>query len=380
MGAPDSDSLTGMDTHAVVNLIAIRRNALALSEFAGKPVLAPVKANAYGHGAARVALTLEPEDQIVGFAVATASELLELRAAGLSKDIVLLTPPARDDLPRLVSANASFVVSSSQEIIALQTEARSQAAQIRVHLKLNTGLNRLGARSEDAARMLLEASRASNLELYGVMTHLVDSEEATPAHAANQIEGFLDFLQTHNPDVKYRHAANTGGVLNRGLGAHFDLIRPGIGLYGYAPGPDMAGIINLEPAMTLNSRVLFVKTVRAQEIVGYNATWAAQRDSTLATVRIGYADGYHRSLSNRASMIVDDHTVPVVGRVSMDQTVLDVTGLEVRVDARVTVFGPGPITAETVAGWAGTNSYEVLTGIAPRVERVYGPPSSRNPT
>ncbi len=362
-----------MDTHALVNLQAIRRNALALSDFAGKPVLAPIKANAYGHGAPRVALALEQDDHIVGFAVATASELLELRSAGVSKDIMLLTPPALDDLEKLVSASASFVVSSTDEISSLQAEANAQNARIRVHLKVNTGLNRLGARSEDAARVMLEISRASNLELYGVMTHLMDSEQADPAHAAQQIERFTDFLQTHQPDVKYRHAANTGGVLNRALNAYFDLVRPGIGLYGYAPGPEMAGIVALEPAMTLMSRVIFVKNVQAGEVIGYNATWTAAQDSTLATVRIGYADGYRRALSNRASMIVGGHIVPVVGRVSMDQTVLDVTklSLEVRVGDAVTVFGSGQITAETVAGWASTNSYEVLTSVAPRVERVY---------
>ncbi len=360
-----------MDAHAVIDLGAIRRNARALSGFAGVPVLAPVKANAYGHGAARVASALELDDHVVGFAVATASELLELRAAGVSKDVVLLTPPSSEDLGKLVSAGASFVVSSSQEIASLQAEASAQNARIRVHLKINTGLNRLGARPDDAARVMLEASRASHLELYGVMTHLVDSEDADPAHAADQIGRFQDFLRTHDPDVKYRHAANTGGVLNRALGAQFDLVRPGIGLYGYAPGPQMAGIVALEPAMTLVSHAIFVKTVRAGDAVGYGATWTAAQNSTLATVRIGYADGYRRALSNRASMIVADILVPVVGRVSMDQTVLDVTGLAVQVGDAVTVFGPGRITAETVAGWAGTNAYETLTGIAPRVERVY---------
>lgn len=362
-----------MDTHAIVNLQAIRRNARALSEFAAKPVLAAIKANAYGHGAPRVALALGQDDQIVGFAVATPSEAFELRAAGVSKEVVLLTPPALDDLEKLVSVNTSFVVSSTEEISSLQAEARAQNVRIRVHLKLNTGLNRLGAHPDDAARVLLAASRASNLELYGVMTHLVDSEDADPAHAARQIERFTDFLRTHQPDVKYRHAANTGGVLNRALGAQFDLVRPGIGLYGYAPGPAMAGIVRLEPAMTLLSRVIFVKTIHSGETVGYNASWTAAQDSRLATVRIGYADGYRRALSNRASMIVAGRVVPVAGRVSMDQTVLDVTDhdLELRVGDAVTVFGPGQITAETVASWAGTNSYEVLTSIAPRVERVY---------
>ncbi len=362
-----------MDTHAIVNLNAIRSNALNLSGYAGKPVLAPVKANAYGHGAPRVALALEQDDFIIGFAVATASEVLELRAAGVSRDVVLLTPPAPDDLEKLVSVNTSFVVSSLEEVRALQTEAHAQNVRTRVHLKVNTGLNRLGARPDDAARVLLEINRASNLELYGVMTHLVDSEDTPPVHASQQIALFRDFLELHQPDVRYRHAANTGGVLNRDLNAHFDLVRPGIGLYGYAPGPGMTNIIKLEPAMTLMTRVIFVKSVRTSEVVGYNATWTATRDSLLATVRLGYADGYHRRLSGRSSMIVHGQAVPLAGRVSMDQTVLDVTDLaaEVRVGDDVIAFGPGQITADTVAGWAQTNSYEVLTSVAARVQRVY---------
>lgn len=362
-----------MDTHAIVNLGAIRRNARRLSEFADKPVLAPIKANAYGHGAPRVALALEQDDFIVGFAVATASEVLELRAAGVSREILLLTPPSDGDLGRLVAVGASFVVSSSQEIAGLQREASAQDIRVRVHLKVNTGLNRLGARPEDAVRMMLEIARTSSLEFYGLMTHLVDSEDADPAHAMHQIEAFRNFCDAHQPDVKYRHAANTGGVLNRALGAEFDLVRPGIGLYGYAPGPEMEGIVALEPAMTLVSRVIFLKFVQSREIVGYNASWTAARESRLATVRIGYADGYHRSLSNRASMIVGGGIVPVAGRVSMDQTVLDVTDLdsELRIGDAVTVLGSTGITAQTVADWAGTNAYEVLTSIAPRVERVY---------
>jgi alanine racemase len=365
-----------MDTHAIINLQAIRANAKRLSEFAARPVLAPVKANAYGHGAPRVAQALEADDCVIGFAVATASEVLELRAVGVSKDVVLLTPPSNDDLKALISGNTSFVVSSLEEVAALQAEAHAQSARIRVHLKVNTGLNRLGATPGDAARVLVAASRASHLELYGVMTHLVDSEDLPPAHARHQIALFHDFLAQHKPDVKYRHAANTGGVLNPDLDAHFDLIRPGIGLYGYAPGPDMTGMVNtvkLEPAMTLMTRVIFVRSVRTSEIVGYNATWTATRDSRLATVRLGYADGYHRRLSGRSSMLLHGAAVPVAGRVSMDQTVLDVTDLEadVRVSDDVIAFGPHQITADTVAGWAQTNSYEVLTSIAARVQRVY---------
>jgi alanine racemase len=365
-----------MDTHAVINLEAIRSNCRKLSNFAGQPVLAPIKAGGYGHGAKAVGLALEadPSTNCVGFAVATAFEVFELRHAGIALPVVLLTPPDSSQLTRLIAEDSSFVVSSVDEVQGLQSEAHAQNVRVKVHLKVNTGLNRLGARSEDATKVLLELARCSHLTLEGVMTHLVDSEDFNPEHATAQIERFSTFLKAHQPDAKYFHAANTGGVLNRDLGAHFNLVRPGIGLYGYAPGPDMNGIITLEPAMTLKARVIFVKDIKAGEVTSYNATWTAAKDTRLATIRLGYADGYPRALSNRAGMILNGRVVPVAGRVCMDQTLLEIGDLDVSVGDEAIVFGPGEITAETLAGLAMTNSYELLTGIGARVQRLYEPP------
>jgi alanine racemase len=357
------------DTHAVVNLRAIRENCRALSAFAQKPVLAPIKANAYGHGATRVARALEAD--VLGFAVATAAEVFELRASSIVKDIVLLTPPNLESLSALVHHRASFVVNSLVELEALAVEASAQRETVKVHLKVNTGLNRLGAQPEDAAKMLLETARRPFLALTGVMTHLVDSEDADPEWATVQIERFTRFLESHRVQVPYRHAANTGGVLNRGLNAHFDLIRPGIGLYGYAPGTDMEGIVPLTPAMTLNAPVIFVKPLEAGQPVSYNAKWVASRSTRVATVRLGYADGYPRALSGKASAVLNGRVVPQVGRVCMDQLLLDIGNLEVSVGDTATFFGALEITAQHVADWAGTNSYEILTGIGSRVERVY---------
>jgi alanine racemase len=357
------------DTHAVVDLHAIRQNCRTLSVFADKPVLAPIKANAYGHGATRVARALEAD--VLGFAVATATEAMELRAAQIVKDIVLLTRPRLEVLSALVHHRVSFVVSSLAELEVLAREAFAQRESVQIHLKVNTGLNRLGAEPDDAARLLLETAKHPFLALTGVMTHLVDSEDAHPEWAAVQIERFAQFLETHRVSVPYRHAANTGGVLNRSLNAHFDLIRPGIGLYGYAPGADMEGIVPLTPAMTLNAPVLFVKPLEAGQPVSYNAKWVAPKPTRVATVRLGYADGYPRALSGKASAILGGRVVPQVGRVCMDQLLLDIDTLEAEVGDTATFFGALEITAQHVADWAGTNSYEILTGIGSRVERVY---------
>ncbi|MFN3266703.1 MAG: alanine racemase [Deinococcales bacterium] len=358
------------DTHAQIDLGAIVNNARTLSEFATRPVLAPIKADAYGHGAVRVAQALESQNFIYGFAVATAHEALELRRAALVKDVVLLTPPPPEALPVLVHHQISFVVSSLGELNAIASEAAAQTERPKIHLKINTGLNRLGASFTDGEQ-ILKASLHSSVELYGIMTHLVDSEDIPAVHAATQVQRFRDFLEQHKPDVAFRHLANTGAVLNKALHAEFDLVRPGIGLYGYAPGADCEGIVPLKPAMTLLARVLMLKTLVAGEAVSYNATWRAPRDTQVATLRLGYADGYPRAVSSKAQMLLRGQKVAQIGRVCMDQLLLDVRELEAEVGELVTVFGADAITAEDVAIWAQTNSYEILTGIGARVPRHY---------
>ncbi len=353
------------DSHAIIKLETLRKNLELLKGFAGLPALPAIKANAYGHGAVRVAQHLERD--VMGFAVATPFEALELRSAGISTDIVLLTPAPPEKLEELVENQISFVVSSLAEIQALSRFSKN----IKVHLKINTGLNRLGARASDAAKILLELGR-SKLILEGVMTHLVDSEDLEPAHAVKQMDLLVNFIETHKPDARFFHAANTGGIMNKSLHRDiFNLIRPGIGLYGYAPGEDMNGVLKLEPAMTVQAWVTMTKRVFAGEIASYNAKWTATKETTLATVRFGYADGYPRAATGKAKVEIAGQVFPVVGRICMDQILVDVGELEFEVGTPVTIFGNSSITAESVAGWAGTNAYEILTSVGNRLERVY---------
>jgi alanine racemase len=353
------------DSHAKVNLGILSKNLQHLKDFAGLPALPAIKANAYGHGAVRVAQHLEKD--VMGFAVATPREALELRNAGIQTDIVLLTPAPPEKLEELVNNQISFVVSSLEQIQELSRFSKN----IKVHLKINTGLNRLGARASDAAKILLELGR-SKLVLEGVMTHLVDSEDLEPEHAVKQMDLLVDFIKTHKPDARFFHAANTGGIMNKSLHREiFNLIRPGIGLYGYAPGEDMQRVLNLEPAMTVQAWVTMTKRVFPGEVASYNAKWTATRETNLATVRFGYADGYPRAATGKAKVEIAGEIFPVVGRICMDQILVDVGELEFEVGTPVTIFGNSSITAESVAGWAGTNAYEILTSVGNRLERVY---------
>ena len=354
-----------IDSHAVVNLEILKNNLKLLKDFVGLPALPAIKANAYGHGAVHVARALE--NDVVGFAVATSFEALELRGAGISTDIVLLTPAPPEKLEKLVQNKISFVVSSLDQVQAISRFGENT----KVHLKINTGLNRLGARESDAANILLEIGR-SKLILEGVMTHLVDSEHSQPEHAVKQIDMLVNFLEQHKPDARFFHAANTGGIMNRSLHREiFNLVRPGIGLYGYAPGADLHDILPLEPAMTVQAWVTFVKRVFPGEVASYNAKWTATTDTNLATVRFGYADGYPRAATGRAQVEILGQVFPVVGRICMDQLLVDIGELEIAVGTPVTIFGNSSITAESVAGWAGTNAYEILTSVGNRLERVY---------
>lgn len=353
------------DSHASIKLEVLRQNLELLKGFAGLPALPAIKANAYGHGAVRVAQHLEQD--VMGFAVATPREALELRGAGIQTDIVLLTPAPPEKLDELVENKISFVVSSLEQIQALSRFHKN----IKVHLKINTGLNRLGARASDAAKILLEVGR-SKLVLEGVMTHLVDSEDLAPEHAGRQMDLLANFIETHKPDARFFHAANTGGIMNKSLHREiFNLVRPGIGLYGYAPGEDMHGVLKLEPALTVMAWVTMTKRVFAGEVASYNAKWTATRETNLATVRFGYADGYPRAATGKAKVEIWEQLFPVVGRICMDQILVDIGELEFAVGTPVTIFGNSSITAQSVADWAGTNAYEILTSVGNRLERIY---------
>ncbi|HEX2865125.1 MAG TPA: alanine racemase [Deinococcales bacterium] len=370
------------DAHARVDLAALAGNARALAGLAGVPLIAPVKADAYGHGAELASRALDAVDGLLaGLAVATAGEALQLAPLGLRAPLLLLTPSAPENLEALVRAGVQLTVSSEAQLDAVEGAAGRAGRPALVQVKVNTGLNRLGACPDEAARLLARLSGpGGRARLVGVFTHFIDSEDARPEFAGRQLELFADFVRRHRPGVPFLHVANTGGVLNPALreGARelgVTAVRPGIGVYGYLPGEEMAGPareagLNLRPAMTLVTRVTFVKRVAAGEVASYNAAWRAVKPTWLATLRLGYADGYPRALSGKASVVWRGRARPLAGRVCMDQVIVDTGDEPAEPEEEVVVFGPGPVTAETLAELAGTNSYEILTGVGARVPRV----------
>lgn len=359
---------------ATVDLKALEHNLGRIRRrlSGGTRVLAAVKADAYGHGAAPVARRLA-ERGVGWFGVATPEEAFALRSAGVSGDILLFGPVYRaDTLRRLADEGVAVTLADETGLDAAQ--AARTARPLRLHLKVDTGMGRLGLPGPAAAALARRAERAEGIELEALWTHLARSDEADRAPTLAQLERFERLLADLRADgitPPLRHASNSAAVFGFPE-AHYDLVRPGIALYGYhSDEPVHALEPALRPAMRLQAPVSFVKRVPAGTPVSYGGSWVAPRETTLATVRIGYADGYPRLLSNRGAASLHGRSLPVAGRVCMDQLLLDAGDLDVRPGDTVTLWGPPGPDAQSVARGIGTISYELLTGVAPRVPRRY---------
>lgn len=331
-------------------------------------VLAAVKANAYGHGSVAVARFLERQG-VTWFGVATAEEALELRSGGVGADILVLTPVYRQ-IEALADYGVSLTLADAHGLEALE---RSRARRARAHLKVDTGMGRLGLTGKDALALARRAAR-SGAVLDGAWTHFAASDDEKRGYTLGQLEAFgtfLEGLRREGIEVPLVHAANSAAIFAYPE-AEFDLVRPGIALYGYHSSPAIAALEpELRPALTLEAPVIFVKRVAAGTSVSYSGLWHAPRDTTVATLRIGYGDGYPRLLTGRAEVLLHGERRPVAGRICMDQLMVDAGDLPVAVGDTATLFGPGPLDAEVLGGRIGTISYELLTSLAPRVERVY---------
>jgi len=357
---------------ATIDLRALEHNLERLRTRlgAGTGILAAVKADAYGHGAAAAARRLQGRG-VRWFGVATADEALALRSAGIEGDILLFGPVyAANAIRRLADANVALTLADEVGLSAL----RNAGARVRVHLKVDTGMGRLGLPGPRAAELARAADRAAEVTLEGVWTHLARADEPGRAPTLAQLERFerlLADLHRDGIDPGLRHAANSAATIAFPE-AHFDLVRPGIALYGYHSGDAVAALErDLRPVMRLQAPVTFVKRVRAGTPISYGGTWATERDTTIATVRAGYADGYPRLLSSKGVAALHDRQVPVAGRVCMDQLMLDVGDLEVHPGDTVTLWGPPGPGAESLARGIGTIAYELLTRVSPRVPRRY---------
>jgi alanine racemase len=353
---------------ATVSLDAIAHNVRTLRALlpSGTAFMAVVKADAYGHGAVPVAqAAVGAGAEWLG--VATAEEALDLRAAGIRSPILVLGPVANTWLADLVTAGCSITVQDEASVRALAGIAGPDRP--RIHIKVDTGMTRLGVAVDEVAD-LVAAIDPARVVVEGVFTHLACADDPDPGPTRTQLALFsaaATVVRRRFPQA-LRHVAASAAVLAY-PDAVLDLVRIGIALYGVPPAPHLASVA-LQPAMTLQARVVRARRVSAGTPVSYGATYRAPRETVIATVPVGYADGYPRTLSGVGWMLVAGRRCRVAGRVCMDYTMLDVGETPVCQGDVVTVFGPGLPVAE-VAETAGTIAYEVLCRVGPRVPRIY---------
>jgi alanine racemase len=365
---------------AVIDLDAIANNVRVLSDHAGSAaVMAVVKADGYGHGASRVSHTaLQAGATELG--VATIDEALALRGDGITAPILAWLHPPGTDFARALRADVQIGVSSVRQFADVLDAVERTGITAVVTVKIDTGLNRNGVSATEYPAMLDALRRAQSDEtvrVRGLMSHMVYADD--PDHPTNNLQAqrFSDMLdQARSSGVRYEiaHLSNSSSAMSRPDLA-YDMIRPGIAVYGLSPIPER-GQMGLIPAMTLRCPVVLVKSVRAGDGVSYGHTWIADRDTTLALMPIGYADGVYRALSGRFDVLINGRRRPNVGRVCMDQFVVDLGPGEtgVREGDTAILFGPGSDGEPTAQDWADaldTIHYEVVTSPRGRVTRVY---------
>jgi alanine racemase len=368
-------------TVARVDLGVLKSNYRAILDHLarGRPtatpgVVAVVKANAYGHGAGQVGRALEEAGADL-LACADIEEGAALRAAGVRVDILIFGALSVSDLDGLFDCRLTPTISSPGAARAVQASAARYKQRVRYHLKIDTGMNRLGFRFDNLRRTLPELLRSENLDLDAVFTHFATADDPASPLFDEQRQRFdrvLADLAALGARPRYRHAANSAAVV-RDSRVWFERVRPGLLLYGIVP-PPLTSTIALAPVMTLASKVTAVKGMRAGEVTGYGARFTAKKPTTIAIVPAGYADGLDLRLAGRGAVLIRGRRAPIIGSVCMDMIMIDVTGLDASPGDEVVFIGrqdADTIDAREMAETIGSIPWEIVCRVGTRIERVY---------
>ena len=365
-------------THVEISLARLTENYRAIERAVAPATIMPIlKANAYGLGLLEIARHFSSLGAPY-LGVAYLEEGILLREGGVTTPILVLGGIMSHQAHLFLEYDLTLTASSLEKLEQANRAARSMGKQAKVHLKIDTGMERLGVHYY-SAEPLLEASLSSeNCLVEGIFSHFANSESADLSSARLQLERFnqvLEFYDRRGLSPPLRHFANSGAILQM-PDSHFDMVRPGIMLYGVYPSQEIPHSIPVRPALTWKSRVVYFKVVKPHHPVSYGSTWQSDHMVRVVTIPAGYGDGYFRSLSNRSSVIIRGKKYPVVGRVCMDQLMVNIEWETAYNGDEVILMGESPDSGETVscedlAGWAGTIPYEVLTNINTRVSRIY---------
>ena len=358
---------------AEVDLRALSNNlGVVKKKTGGKDIMAVVKANAYGHGALELSRHLIQKGAS-RLGVAFTAEAIALRESGIKAPITVFFD--RDNIDECIRYKLTPTVFDLSAARKINAKARKLNKKIPVHIKVDTGMGRIGFTMDSALKEISAIASLTNIRLEGIMSHFSDADLKDKKFAKLQLKNFnslITSLKNKKITFKHHHMANSAAVLSMPE-SHFDMVRPGIMLYGYG----YHNVKGLKPVMSVKSNILLLKSVPKGTPISYGRTFITKRRSTIATIPFGYADGYSRKLSNKGEVLIKGRRAPVAGRVCMDTIMVDVTDIPgVNYNTKVVIMGSQgkeSITAEEIARKTGTIPYEVLTSIGSRVKRVYKP-------
>lgn len=374
-------------TYLEVDLSALKNNVQAIRQRVSPAmVCVMLKANAYGHGVEGVAPFIEPYVDMIG--VAILEEGVCLREIGIKKPILVAGGAFVDQIPTYAENDLRITISSYEVLRAAEDYGKKTNKHPYAHIKIDTGMQRSGIRWYEAEEFLAETARCSHVNFEGIYTHFANSEYvegdeqgiersfSTTRQQLDRFKAVLELYKEHGWDVPpIRHTANSGAILNHEE-AFFDMVRPGIIFYGILPGEECKPTVTVKPAARWVSKIVYKKTIRAADPVSYSSLWSADSARNIATIPCGYGDGYFRNLTNLSEIFVNGKRKKQVGRICMDQFVVDLGDDDANVGDEVILLGLDPVSGERInaddlAALLGTNGYEIMTNIAARVPRVF---------
>ena len=366
---------------AVVSLDAIAHNFEEMKKNIadGTKIVAVIKADGYGHGAEAIARLIEGYEYIWGFAAATAEEAIQLKDAGVKKPVLILGLVFEEYFQELIQKEVRMTVCDYDMAKALSEEAVRQGRQVHIHIGLDTGMSRIGfADKPESVEEIKRIAALSNVEIEGMFTHFARADETDKSPAEDQLKRYLAFvelLEKAGVQIPLKHCSNSAGII-RMPEANLNMVRAGITIYGIYPSAEVErDIVKLIPAMELKSHVAFVKDLPAGTAISYGGTFASETDLRVATIPVGYADGYPRTLSNKGWVLIHGQKAPILGRICMDQFMVDVTHIaDVKHGDEVTLIGRDGdecIHIDEPGDLSGRFSYEFACEISKRVPRVY---------
>ncbi len=364
-------------TQVSVDLARLEANYRAIQAHVKPAKMMPIlKANAYGHGLVEIARLMQDLNADY-LGVAVLEEGILLREMGITIPILVLGGVLGNQIPHFIENDLTITASSIEKLWTIDEIAEQLGKTARVHLKVDTGMERIGVHYYNAEKFLETAVQCRHIDVEGIFTHLANAESEDLTYSRLQLQRFedvLDFYENHGIEPPtLRHVANSGGILQLPE-SYYDIVRPGILLFGVYPSATIDKSVEVKPALSWRSRVVYFKVIKPGHPVGYGSSWETDEMVRAVTIPVGYGDGYFRSMSGQAEVLIRGKNYPVVGRISMDQIVVSIGWETAYNDDEVVLIGEqgsGQIRVEDLAEWAGTIPYEILTNINTRVPRVY---------